>query len=68
MIVCLTPYTCFIRNYPVRSTCASHAPRFDSALYDACNGDGDMINVDGTGLERLTANGTFNDDPAWSLP
>ena len=27
-----------------------------------------MINVDGTGLERLTANGTFNDDPAWSLP
>lgn len=27
-----------------------------------------MINVDGTGLERLTANGTYNDDPAWSLP
>jgi TolB protein len=27
-----------------------------------------MVNVDGTGLERLTANGTFNDDPAWSPP
>ncbi len=27
-----------------------------------------MINADGTGLERLTANGAFNDDPAWSLP
>jgi len=27
-----------------------------------------IINVDGTGLERLTANGAFNDDPAWSLP
>jgi len=39
VIVCLTPYTCFIRNYPVRFTCASHAPRFDSALYAACNED-----------------------------
>jgi len=27
-----------------------------------------MINADGTGLERLTANGTYNDDPAWSPP
>jgi len=27
-----------------------------------------IINVDGAGLERLTANGAFNDDPAWSLP
>ncbi len=27
-----------------------------------------MINADGAGLERLTANGAFNDDPAWSLP
>ncbi|TLY36603.1 MAG: hypothetical protein E6K62_02555 [Nitrospirae bacterium] len=25
-----------------------------------------MINADGTGLERLTTGGRFNDDPAWS--
>ena len=27
-----------------------------------------IINFDGTGLERLTNNGSFNDDPAWSVP
>ncbi len=39
VIVCLTPYTFFTRNYPVRFTSASHAPGLNSALYAASNQD-----------------------------
>jgi len=27
-----------------------------------------MMALDGTEVERLTTNGSYNDDPAWSVP